>query len=328
MTIENFKLYSGVHCETTAIGGLLGQIDVELSEPLMFGLGEGLGFIFWKMKGMEFPFIGGRVKPDLIMENLCKNLGLNLEIKETSSTKKAWQNVTSKLQAGKAVGLKLDCFYLDYFTNKIHFAGHYATIYGYDSERAFLNDTSQQGKACITSLKNLELARNAKGPMSSKNKSFTISRQDEMTPLDQAIRKAMHLNATDFLNPPITNFGYKGILKTSAQIRTWFETSNNRAEEFGTCAMLMERAGTGGALFRNLFRDYLLEGGEILKSKEIVALGHEYAKIATKWTQVSELLEKAGNTENKQHIDRASEILIEISEQEKQAMEKLYSATL
>lgn len=58
------KPYIGQHCECTATGTLLGQIGVELSEPMLFGLGEGLSFIFWNMKTMDFPFIGGRIKPD------------------------------------------------------------------------------------------------------------------------------------------------------------------------------------------------------------------------------------------------------------------------
>jgi len=33
---------------------------------------------------------------------------------------------------------------LDYFTNKIHFAGHYVAMYGYDETFAYLVDTKQQ----------------------------------------------------------------------------------------------------------------------------------------------------------------------------------------
>ncbi len=144
MIIDNFKPFVGQHCETTATGSLLKQIGIELSEPLLFGLGEGLGFLFWRMKIMDFPFIGGRIKPDLLTENICKNLNLNLQVKETSSLKKAWKNIEEELANGKAVGLKLDCYHLDYFTSKFHFAGHYATIYGFDNKYAYLNDTDQQ----------------------------------------------------------------------------------------------------------------------------------------------------------------------------------------
>jgi len=57
--------------------------------------------------------------------------------------------------------------------------------------------------------------------------------------------------------PPIKNINYKGILKTSKEIIKWFEQSKNVSKDFKTTAMLIERAGTGGALFRNLYRDFL-----------------------------------------------------------------------
>ncbi|HFC00693.1 MAG TPA: lantibiotic ABC transporter, partial [Phaeodactylibacter sp.] len=58
MIIKKFKPFKGQHCETTATGSLLLQIGIELSEPMLFGIGEGLGYIFWNMKMMDFPFIG------------------------------------------------------------------------------------------------------------------------------------------------------------------------------------------------------------------------------------------------------------------------------
>ena len=104
MKIENIKPFDGQHCETTATGTLLQQIGIELSEPLLFGLGEGLGFIFWKMKSMNFPFIGGRVKPDVLTENIARNLNLGLTVKETTSTQKVWDNNKKPTDSGQAVG--------------------------------------------------------------------------------------------------------------------------------------------------------------------------------------------------------------------------------
>ena len=94
MIIQSFEPYFGQHCETTTNGNLLNQLDISLSEPMLFGLGQGLGFIYWKMKSMDFPFIGGRVKPMTLTRNLARNLNLDLEIKETTSLKKAWNNVS------------------------------------------------------------------------------------------------------------------------------------------------------------------------------------------------------------------------------------------
>ena len=41
-TVVNVKPFIGLHCETTATGTLLRQLGIELSEPMLFGLGEGL----------------------------------------------------------------------------------------------------------------------------------------------------------------------------------------------------------------------------------------------------------------------------------------------
>lgn len=327
MIIENFRPFIGQHCETTSTGSLLQQIGIELSEPMLFGLGEGLGFIYWKMKTMDFPFIGGRVKPDALTKNICKNLHLHLDVKETSSIKKAWTNVTSHIDNGKAVGLKLDCYHLDYFTNKIHFAGHYVSIYGYDNENAYLNDTNQQGRYAKTTLKSLELARNEKGPMFSKNLSYTITQKDSLPNLKTVVKKAIYNNANDFLNPPIKNIGYKGILKTSSEIKKWFRNSNNIKEEFQTSSMLMEKAGTGGSLFRNLYCDFLKESAKITADDKLLKACEDYEKIALQWKQIADLFQKIGETEDINDVHQASEILIDISNREKSTMEKLKIAT-
>ena len=323
MQIHPFTPFIGQHCETTAVGSLLNQLGIEYSEPMLFGLGEGLGYIIWKMKIMDFPFIGGRVKPDVLTENICRNLNLKLEAKETASLKKAWANVEAPLSAGKVVGLKLDCYHLEYFTNPIHFAGHYAAMYGYDEKFAYLVDTKQQGSMVKTSLKSLELARSEKGPMSSRNKSFTIERKGKMADLNKAIKRAIFNNATEYLNPPIKNLTYKGILKTATEIKKWFNTSTDIKGEFQTAAMLMERAGTGGALFRNLYRDFLKESAEILDNQLIREAHHDFKTIAALWTEISNLFIKIGETSDVRYLDQAAEIFTALSEKEKAAMEKL-----
>lgn len=53
MIIQDFKSFVGQHCETTATGTLLNHIDIELSEPMLFGIGEGLNFIYWNAKNIR-----------------------------------------------------------------------------------------------------------------------------------------------------------------------------------------------------------------------------------------------------------------------------------
>lgn len=323
MKIEDFESFTGQHCETTAAGNLFKQIGIELSEPMLFGLVEGLGYIFWHMKSMDFPFIGGRIKADLLTKNLCRNLNLNLVVKETSSRQKAWTNVKAEIDRGKAVGLKLDCYHLDYFTNKIHFAGHYVAIYGYDPEFAYLIDTDQQGGKAKTTLNSLALARDEKGPMSSKNRSFTITGSDQSVNLQKVLQQTIRNNAISFLNPPIKNIGFKGILKTASEIKKWYKSTSTISRDFQTMAMLMEKAGTGGSLFRNLYRDFLLESAELLECKHIKKAHSQYSIVAELWKRVSELFYEVGNTHEVKYIDLASELLIEIAERERSIMVEL-----
>lgn len=320
MIIKNFKPFEGQHCETTATGSLLLTQRINLSEPMLFGLGEGLSFIIWNMKTMDFPFIGGRIRTDLLTQNITRHLSLKLNVRVTSSIKKARENVKENINSGIPVGIKLDCYHLDYFTNKFHFAGHYVAMYGYDENNAYLADTIQQGGLVKTSLKNFELARNEKGPMSSKNLSYTIESTNKKYDLKKVIMQAIGNNVKNYLNPPIQNISYKGILKTSKEIIKWFKRSKDVEGDFKTTAMLMEKAGTGGALFRNLYRDFLKESYQILKVKEIKESYEMFVDIARLWREVSKLFMKAGDTKDIEYIYKASGILVELADKEKRVM--------
>lgn len=323
MIIEKLSPFIGQHCETTATGTLLKYIGVDLSEPMLFGLGEGLGFIVWNMKTMPMPFIGGRIKTDAITANITRNLHLELKVTETSSVTKAWTEVKAMLDQNIPVGLKLDCYHLEYFTNKIHFAGHYVAMYGYDDKDAFLVDTAQQGSEVKTSLKSLELARNEKGPMSSRNLWYTFTKKEGPADLRVAVKQALKNNASEYLNPPIQNISYKGILKMASELEKWFHASNDKVNDFKLMAILMERAGTGGAIFRNLYRDFLKESYQMLSLKEIEHAYNHFKDSAALWLMVSGLIEKTGVENNVEPIKEASKLLKQISNLEKTAMEQL-----
>ncbi|MBB6669364.1 BtrH N-terminal domain-containing protein [Cohnella nanjingensis] len=321
--IEGFVPFQGEHCETTTMGNLLQFAGVRLSEPMLFGLGQGLGFIYWDSKAMDFPIIGGRAKPDELAACVAFRLNLTIKAQETSSVEKAWQNVRSFLERGVPVGLKLDSYYLDYFTNKVHFAAHYAVIYGMDDEYAYMADTRQQGGLVTTRLPALAMARNAKGPMSSRNRSFTIESIGTLPPLVPAIRSSLIKNAHDYLNPPIRNIGNKGIIKMSSEVLKWPSRSKNFEQDLCLTALLMERAGTGGALFRNLYRDFLKECVELFGDPNVEQAYLRFTEIAPMWVSVSSLIDHAGRTGNHQELNQVSKLLLEIADKERAAMELL-----
>jgi hypothetical protein len=311
------------HCETTALGVLLRHQGIDLSEPMLFGLGKGLSFIYWDSKNMGFPFLGGRVKPFELTRNLADVLGLELQVRETTSPRKAWANVVEAIDGGRPVGLQLDSYHLEYFTAKVHFGGHVVAMYGYDDHVAYLVDTEQQGGAVSTGLDGLAQARAARGPMAARHRSFTVTAPRGLPAPRTRIVPAVTGCARAFLNPPIANLGHRGIDKAGKAVRTWLRRSEDPGRDLPQAALLMERAGTGGALFRNLYRDFLAECGQLLDSEHL-RTGHRlYAEAAALWTEVASLITKAGESGQEQYLVRAGDALHELARIEREAMEAL-----
>ncbi|ANN18599.1 lantibiotic ABC transporter [Amycolatopsis orientalis] len=323
MILDDVKTTGGEHCETSTLDVLLRHAGVELSEPMLFGLGEGLGFIYWDGKNLPFPFLGGRRKPAEITRKLADRLGLTLRVKETTSARTAWRNAAEQIDAGVPVGLQLDSYHLEYFTSKVHFGGHFVALYGYDDERAYLVDTAQQGGSVSTSLGSLARARAEKGPMTAKNRSFTLAADATPVPLADAVRSAVRANAAEFLNPPIANLGHRGIGKAAVQVRKWLDRSSDPARDLPQAAVLMEQAGTGGALFRRIYRDFLEESATLVDDAGLRTAAEKYRQITPLWTEVARLFENAGETGDARHLSDASAVLSELARREQEAMTAL-----
>ena len=331
--IDGVTTVGGAHCETTAFGVLLSHAGIDLSEPMLFGLGSGLSFIYWDSKQQGLPFLGGRVKPFVLTQNLTQRLGLELHVHETTSARRAWEQVRSSIDQGNPVGLQLDSHDLEYFGSRVHFAGHVVAMYGYDAERAHLVDTAQQGGAVTTSLESLARARAARGPMSARHRSFTVkaAANTDAGHLIPAIIPAITACAEDFLAPPIANIGNRGIRTAAKRVKSWFDRVEDPSRDLAVIATLMERAGTGGALFRNLYRDFLTECQRLLEGEpvaDVIEQGRNlFAESALLWTSVAELIEKAGAMGSPDHLARASQLLDDIATIETSAMTALSALT-
>jgi hypothetical protein len=313
----------GEHCETTTLGVLLRDEGVELSEAMLFGLGSGLSFIYWDSKSMGFPFLGGRVKPFELTRNLARTLELKLLVQETTSPRRAWESVAASIDAGRPVGLQLDSYYLDYFSSKVHFGGHVVAMYGYDDHDAYLVDTDQQGGAVSTTLTSLAEARAARGPMTAKHRSFTVTAPRQLPSLAAQVVPAISTCADAFLHPPIANLGHRGIAKAGKQVRRWLERTDDPQRDLPQAALLMEKAGTGGALFRNLYSDFLGECTQLLDSTEL-RTGHRlYGEAAALWTEVAALIATAGRSGDAQYLVKASAGLGDLARIEYDAMRAL-----
>ena len=322
--VPGFKPFIGQHCETVATGSLLGHAGIRLSEPLLFGLGEGLGFIFINLGSLPLPFVGGRVKPFALTTALCKNLRVTCAAAETTSKAKAWAALEQPLSRGEPVGLQLDCYHLEYFSNPIHFAGHFVAAHGFDERDVLLVDTAPQGTAQRATRKGVEAARFAKGPMAAKARSWTIAAPQRAPDLGQATSRAIRANARDYLSPAFKGASHLGIRKLADSLPRWLEIAPDPAHDLALTALLMEKAGTGGALFRNFFRDFLLEAREHLGAKPELKHAHQlFADSAAEWAAVAALIGSAGRTADTAPLREAASRCLRIADVEVDAMRVL-----
>ena len=75
----------------------------------------------------------------------------------------------------------------------------------------------------------------------------------------------------------------------------WLDLAKEPAADLSLAALLMEKAGTGGALFRNFFRDFLLEAREYLGASPALKQAQQsFAEAAKEWAAVAGLIEAAG----------------------------------
>ncbi|GAA6188239.1 BtrH N-terminal domain-containing protein [Litorivita sp. NS0012-18] len=315
--IADFNPAAGQHCETTTTCNLLRHAGLEISEPMLFGLGQGIGFAIFAIKSMPAPFIAGRSKMEEVTKHAAANLGFEVAFRQTRSSKKAWENIAAFIDAGTPVGAKLDCYYLDYFASDVHFAAHYVAVYGYDAQQVFVVDTAQQGGALTTSRSGFEQGRFWKGPMASNALTWTVKGPSAKPDWAGAARRAIRANAASYLAPPIRNFGASGIRKAAGMAANWGQTIEDAPAQLAQMGMLMERAGTGGGLFRRIYGAFLDEAAGYLGAAALAPARALIGKSAQGWTRAAALLETVQS--DPAALDEVAPLFLQIADWEEQA---------
>ena len=134
--IEGFQHFTTHHCVTGSLRHVYAHNNHDVSEDLLLGVGAGVGFIYWHMKGQP-PFIGGRGQPKPSMEEIAgQRTGVQIQPHTTTSVKRARQTLLDMLDAGQPVMIQCDMGFLPYFDfggEEYHFGGHVVVVCGYDA---------------------------------------------------------------------------------------------------------------------------------------------------------------------------------------------------
>jgi hypothetical protein len=299
-----FVHFSTHHCVTGSLRHIYAFNGYPISEELLLGLGSGVGFVYWHMKG-ALPFIGGRANIERPGEEglekvVGRRTGVQVSSSHTDSAAKAERTLLVELAASRPVMLVLDMGFLPYFDfggKDYHFGYHVVVACGYDPQGRQVLLADRDEALHLVSLGALAQARGSTfKPFTPHHAwyAFDFSRSHPPEPGD--ILAAIGECAKGMLEPPIANIGVKGIRTAAGRIHAWPDLLGEE-ELRETCAttaiMIDARGGTGGELFRTMYGRFLAEAAGLTGKRELLEAGRQMQAVGARWDAVAALFEEA-----------------------------------
>ncbi len=283
----DFQHSQAAHCENGVTLNLLRFYGINLSEPLVFGIGSGYFFShmpFIKLHGMAVTSF--RVLPGWIFKRVTKRLGIKFRRKKFHNADKAMRELDRLLEAGIPVGNLVGVFHLPYFPKeyRFHFNAHNITVFGKENGRYYVSDPVMENIETLFE-DELKKVRFARGTYSPKGRMYYITKVPSSINLKPAIIKGIKKTAKDMLTIPLPMFGIKGIRYLAKKMRRWPSRYGAKlaALNLSQVIRMLEEIGTGGAGFRFIFAAFLQEASEILGNPVLNDLSIEMTSIGDAW---------------------------------------------
>ena len=331
---DHFKHFETHHCETGSMRHIYVHNDHPLSEELLFGLGEGLGFIYWHQKGQP-PFIGRRAMPNPSIEELAGlRTGVTVVPYTTSSTRKAEGTLLNYLEAKTPMMLQVDMGFLPYFDfdgNEYHFGGHVVVACGYEAESRQVLIADRDADLHMVSWDDLSKARNSKfKPFSPQNRWFTFDFTHKRLPTTDEIYTAIRHQIEVMLNPPISNMGVKGIRKTAKLMPEWKDSMSLdelKWSLFNTYIFISPDGGSGGGIFRYMFGRFLAESAKLTGNKALTDCAEQFRLVGDAWAAIGKWCFEMSKTPASDLMG-VREMLNQVADMEEQAWLQLRESAL
>lgn len=285
--VKDYVHRVGFHCESSSMRDLFEFYGFPMSEAMAFGLDATMGFGFFDttdnisfIPQSDVPFfLGGKqgtIEPNSLA---CRLLGITLRKQSYTSANKAWEESKKLINKDIPLILRIDLWYLSYMKQEgdIHFGGHAITLAGYNEEKgiAYVGDSEFDGFQEV-SIEQLKKGRSSEyGPkfMWPSNTQFSMQRREDgkHPPLAAGTKLAIQQVVNNMLRPSMNNNGIQGLKLFAKSIPRWKEKLQGETKDpsgrvisrakltFDLMYGYIETWGTGGASFRNLYRNFLNE---------------------------------------------------------------------
>jgi hypothetical protein len=332
--MPGFAALDGCHCISSSLARIFAHAGHPLSEEMLFALGAGMGFVYWRMKiaGQETVFVGGRSNLKEFYKDLGKRTGVVIREKLTSSAAKAESELLRLLAANTPVMLGGDMGLLPWFDLPpgYHFGGHTFVACGYDGQDTILcSDIEQKasgvknGFVAPITLRQLRKARGSTfKPFPPKNLWLEFDFSKFHPPRPEDVIAAIRQMVDTELHPPIKNFGVRGMRHTADEILKWpdqFEDHELRMHFFNLY-IFIEIGGTGGGCFRPMYARFLREAAAIAENRAFVKSAEAFEKIGSRFTEIAMMFKDAEKLRDlKSRIASVSKIFREIADREQEA---------
>jgi len=282
----NFTHHQSAHCENGVASNLLKYNGLKISEPMVFGIGSGLFFVYLPFIKVNYaPAISYRPLPGQIFNKLAKRLKLKIKRQKFSSETKAVNALDENLRNNIPTGLQVGVYNLTYFPDeyRFHFNAHNLVVYGKSETDYLISDPVME---TVTTLTHQELikVRFAKGAFAPRGQMYYPIQIPENIDFKSAIIKGIKNTCRDMLAPmPI--IGVQGIKFVAKQIRKWpVKHGTKKANHYlAQMVRMQEEIGTGGGGFRFIYAAFLEEASVVLENEKLKKMSKEMTAIGDLW---------------------------------------------
>jgi hypothetical protein len=310
MEAPAYSNFGGKHPEAAALKNVLAYHGLDaphtgqpFTEEMLFGIGGGIGVTYFTFDFPHGPFLvlGTAYPPRKgehgILQAACERLGVGSIVKESGGAKAAETQLKDALTEGYAVLTLVDVAMLPYHALPPELAkyfGYTVVVYAID-EAAGTAYVADRSNVALT-LAAQELAAARASITSQKNRIIVLEPPTQEIDLERAITHGIEACCRGLLEPPIANFGLKGLQKWANLVAdpkdkkgwpTLFAHAAHLYDALVGVFTYVELFGTGGSGMRSMYAAFLDEAGDALASSSLKDMAGQYDQAAWLWSAMS-----------------------------------------